>query len=289
VTGQTAIELIIDPRERDVAGHAIRRTLPYRKRRMVGPFIFADLMGPEHVPAGVSVDVDAHPHLGMSTLTYLFAGGLLHRDSTGAVQEIEPGAVNWMTAGRGCCHTERTPPQMKGEEKEHFGLQTWVALPIEMERADPFFEHAKRAEIPEARIGDTTVRVAAGSGWGMASPVAGSSPLVEAEIMLDDGALTVPADHRERGVLNVAGDLTVADQSLAEGQLAVLAPGEVVELRGRGHAMVIGGDPVGDRWIWWNFVASDREIIEEAKVDWDRQRFPLVPGDHDIWVPRPLG
>lgn len=283
----TAIELIIDPRERPVGDHTVRRILPYRKRRMVGPFIFADIMGPEHVPAGVSVDVDAHPHLGLSTLSYLFEGALLHRDSTGAVQEIEPGSVNWMTAGKGVCHTERTPPALRPDEKEHSGLQTWVALPIEVETGAPFFEHAKRSEIPEARIGSAVVRIAAGTGWGVSSPIVGSSPLIEAEILLDDGELTIPAEHRERGIAAMSGDLRVAGQLLTEGQMAVLAEGESVSLSGNGHAMLLGGDPVGDRWIWWNFVASDRELIEQAKLDWDAQRFPLVPGDHEHWVPRP--
>ncbi len=283
----SAIEMTIDPRIRPLGAGTVRRILPFRKRRMVGPFIYADIMGPEHLPPGLGVDVAAHPHIGLSTLSYLFAGSLLHRDSTGAVQQVDPGEVNWMTAGGGACHTERTPPREREDEGDLSGLQTWVALPDDTENADPFFEHAGAATIPEETSGGARVRVLAGTGWGMESPVKGSSRLLEADLWLSDARLVIPTEHRERAVLNMGGELRLAGQELAEGQLAVLAEGQAAELVGTGRAMMLAGDPVGDRYIWWNFVASDREVIEQAKRDWDGQRFPTVPHDHEGWIPRP--
>ena len=282
-----AIEMIIDPRIRPVGGGTVRRVLPFRRRRMIGPFIYADIIGPEHVPAGTGMDVDAHPHIGLSTLTYLHQGSLLHRDSTGAVQRIDPGEVNWMTAGSGACHTERTPQADRAVEGDFAGLQTWVALPDEVELSAPFFEHAGSDDIPQEASAGASVRVLAGTGWGMLSPVKGSSPLLEADLTLDDAVLRIPTEHRERGVICMAGDLRVAGRDLQPGQVAVIAEDQQVELSGTGRAMMLAGDPVGDRFIWWNFVSSDRDIIEQAKRDWDEQRFPLVPGDHDHWIPRP--
>jgi hypothetical protein len=282
-----AIEMIIDPRVRPVGSGTVRRVLPFRRRRMVGPFIFADIMGPEDLEPGKGADVAAHPHLGLSTLTYLLDGSLMHRDSTGVVQRIDPGEVNWMTAGSGACHTERTPPDARAGGSSLWGLQTWVALPQDVEDALPFFEHATAGDIPQEDSAGAAVRVLAGTGWGMSSPVKGSSPLAEAHITLDDAVLRVPAEHPERGIVAMSGDLRVGGQRLAEGQLAVLEPGSPVEVSGTGVAMFLAGDPVGERFIWWNFVASDRERIEQAKLDWDAQAFPLVPGDHDEWMPRP--
>lgn len=283
-----AVELVIEPRTRAVGNGEVLRVLPWSRRRMVGPFIFADLFGPEELAPGRTVDIDAHPHIGLSTLSYLFAGRMVHRDSTGAVQEIRPGEVNWMTAGAGVCHTERSHPDDVGTPRAHHGLQTWVALPGGAEDGPPSFEHADAGSIPADHVGGSAVRVAAGTGWGLASPVSGSSPLVLAEVRLDDGAaVPVAVDHHEVAVLAVDGDVRVADRPLPVAHLAVLEPGARPELRGTGRAMVLGGDPVGDRHIWWNFVHSDRERIESAKADWEAQRFPLVPGDHDPWVPLP--
>lgn len=285
--GATAIEMVIPPRERSIGPAMVQRVLPYRRRRMVGPFIFADIFGPDDYAAGTGSDIDAHPHLGLSTLSYLFAGELFHRDSTGAVSDIAPGDVNWMTAGSGVCHTERTPAEVRRAAHTLAGLQTWVALPVEAERSSPSFDHADAADIPRHQGPGLTIAVAAGSGWGMHSPVRGSSPLLEAEILLDDMAVTIPTDHRERALIAISGDLSVAGQRLAPAHAAVLAPGETVELHGTGRAMMLAGDPVGDRFIWWNFVASDRDLIEQAKRDWDAQRFPLIPQDHDVWIEAP--
>lgn len=279
--------MIIEPRVRPVGDGEVRRILPFRRRRMVGPFIFADVMGPDDLPAGDGADVPAHPHLGMSTLTYLTAGSLLHRDSTGAVQQIDPGAVNWMTAGDGVCHTERTPPQERQQAGTLAGLQAWVALPSEAEAARPFFEHAAAADVPQESFGGAQVRVLAGTGWSMRSPIVGSSPLLQADITLADSTLTIPAEHSERGLIVLSGAVRVAGRALPEAHMAVLQPGERVQVSGTGRLLLLAGEPVGQRYIWWNFVASDAEMIEDAKRRWDEQQFPKVPGDHDTWMPRP--
>jgi redox-sensitive bicupin YhaK (pirin superfamily) len=282
-----AISLMIEPRERPVGNGVVHRLLPWRRHRMVGPFIFADHIGPDTLAPGVGVDVDAHPHIGLSTLTYLFAGRFVHRDSTGAVETIEPGDVNWMTAGRGVTHTERTPAPRDGLRDLH-GLQTWVALPTETENGEPHFEHHAAATLPSDGLGGATVRVAAGDSWGMRSPVGVSSPLVLAELRLDDGAsLAIDDTHTERAVLAIDGTLTLAGRELPAGHLAVLTPQTRPRLEGRGRAMALGGEPVGPRHIWWNFVHSDLDHIEDAKQRWTRQEFPKVPDDHEPWVPLP--
>jgi redox-sensitive bicupin YhaK (pirin superfamily) len=284
----TAVDMTIAPRPRDVGNGKVRRLLPYRERRMVGPFIFADLMGPDELAPGRGVDVDAHPHIGLSTLTYLFGGQLVHRDSTGAVQTIQPGAVNWMTAGAGVCHTERTPPDDRPRPSELWGLQTWIALPDSAQDAPPFFEHHPADAFAAEARGASTVRVVAGEGWGVRSPVGVSSPLILAELRLD-GETPIPLDTpaSERAVINIDGDIRVAGTALPAGHLAVLERAAPVEVGGRGRAMVLGGEPVGKRYIWWNFVHGDPDRIEEAKRDWTAQRFPEVPGDHQPWVPLP--
>ena len=282
-----AIELTIEPRLRPVGAGTVRRLLPWRRRRMVGPFIFADVMGPEELGPGVGMDVDAHPHLGLATVTYLLRGRAVHRDSTGAVQVIEPGAVNWMTAGGGVTHTERSHPDDRADSIEMFGLQTWVALPSEVEDADAAFEHCAADRVAaDARTG-VTIRVAVGTGFGLASPIAGSSPLVLAELTLDSGELVVEPDHPERAVLVMSGELALDGHRLDEGRLVILRPGSRPRLDGAGTAMLLGGEPVGGRNIWWNFVHSDPDVIEAAKQWWLDQEFPLVPDDHDPWVPLP--
>ena len=283
-----AITLLIEPRERPVGNGIVHRLLPWRSHRMVGPFIFADHMGPDDLAPGVAIDVDAHPHLGLSTLTYLFEGRLVHRDSTGAVQTIEPGDVNWMTAGAGVSHTERTPAAERDQPRRMHGLQSWIALPSDSEDGAPWFEHHSAAAIPHEVRGGATVRVVAGTGWGLQSPVAVSSPLVLAEIELsDESSIVIDGEHRERAILALDSTLTVAGHTIPQGHLAVLDEDARPLLAGRGHAMVLGGAPVGKRHIWWNFVHSDPARIEEAKQRWANQEFPKVPGDHDPWVPLP--
>ena len=282
-----AIELTIDPRQRPVGAGTVRRLLPWRRRRMVGPFIFADVMGPEELGPGAGMDVDAHPHIGLATVTYLLAGRAVHRDSTGAVRTIEPGAVNWMTAGAGVTHTERSHPDDRPNAIEMFGLQTWVALPDEAEDVAASFEHAPADRIPTDSREGVDVRVAVGTGFGLEAPITGSSPLILAELRLDSGRLSIESDHRERAVLAMSGDLELDGAALPAARMAVLRPGSQPMLSGSGVAMLFGGEPVGDRHIWWNFVHSDPDVIEAAKQWWLAQEFPLVPGDHEPWVPLP--
>lgn len=284
-----AIEMLIDPRERPVGRGTVRRLLPWRRRRMVGPFVFADVMGPETMQPGEGMDVDAHPHIGLSTVTYLLAGRAVHRDSTGAVQTIEPRAVNWMTAGRGVTHTERSHPDDRPVVTDLFGLQTWVALPTGREDEDARFEHSPADENPTESGEGVSVRLAVGTGLGLTAPIAGSSPLVLAELDLRGGSIRVEPDHAERAVIAMDGDVFVDGHRLDVVQLAVLEPGSRPTLTGTGTAMLLGGEPLGERHIWWNFVHSDRDVIEDAKARWERQQFPLVPGDHDPWVPLPGG
>ena len=284
----SVIELRIDPRDRSVGSSTVRRLLPFRRRRMVGPFTFADLIGPEELDDATSPNIDAHPHIGLATVTYLLDGRMVHRDSTGAVATIEPGDVNWMTAGSGVTHTERAHPDDAGVRRPLHGVQTWVALPDGAEDGAPGFEHAGVASLPVGTIGRSQIRVAVGTGWGMESPVAGSSPLILAEIRLDaDAPVPISTTHAEIAVLAVEGDLGVDHERVDPGQLAVLDASRPATLRGSGTAIVLGGDPVGRRHIFWNFVHSDEDRIEQAKADWVDQRFPIVPGDHDPWVPLP--
>ncbi len=285
----SAIDLRIDPRNRPVGGGQVRRLLPHRTRRMVGPFIYADVIGPESLARGSGINVDAHPHIGLSTVTYLFDGRMVHRDSTGAVQTIEPGAVNWMTAGSGVAHTERSHPDDLNVTRSMHGLQTWVALPTEAEDDRPAFHHAAAGDIPTETIGHSSVRVAVGSGWGLDSPVSGSSPLILAEISLDaDSPVPIASKLPELAVIALTGDVRVNDETITAGQLAVLHSETATTLSGSGIAIVLGGEPVGKRTIWWNFVHSDPDRIEQAKSDWTAQRFPKVPHDHEPYVPLPV-
>ena len=284
----TAIDLLIEPRQRSVGDGTVERLLPFRRRRTVGPFVFLDRIGPEDMAPGSGIDVPAHPHIGLSTLTYLFDGQLVHRDSVGSVQTIEPGDVNWMTAGRGIAHTERSPRPERDHLTSIAGLQMWVALPTEAEESEPFFAHTPADTIPRERSGGAHVRVVAGQGFGMDSPVPVSSPLVLAELRLDDGAsVTIEREMPERALLALDGSVTVDGAELPTGHLAVLAADEAPRLEGQGTVVMIGGEPLGPRHIWWNFVHSDRDRIEEAKQRWREQGFPLVPDDHDGWVPLP--
>lgn len=284
----SAIELRIDPRVRPVGTGRVRRLLPYHARRMVGPFIYADVIGPETLQPGSGINVDAHPHVGLSTVTYLFDGRMVHRDSTGAVQTIDPGAVNWMTAGSGVAHTERSHTDDLPATRTVHGLQAWVALPTEAEETEPSFQHAPATEIPTDKIGRSSVRVTVGSGWGLDSPVTGSSPLILAELSLDPASpIPIASKLPELAVIALTGDVRVNDEAITSGQLAVLRSKAPARLSGSGTAIVLGGEPVGKRTIWWNFVHSNPDRIEQAKSDWTNQRFPQVPNDHDTFVPLP--
>lgn len=284
------IERIIEGRPRDLGGFEVRRLLPAGGRQMVGPFIFFDHIGPADFAPGSGIDVRPHPHIGLATVTYLFEGELVHRDSLGCVQTIRPGDVNWMTAGRGIVHSERTDPAARLRGTRIHGIQSWVALPRASEAADPAFVHHPLTTLPTLALDDCTVRVVAGSVFGHESPVATSSETLYADIEMPAGAtLRVPAEHPERGVYVASGALRIADQAIAQGSLVVLDAGGACEMHAvaASQVMLLGGAPLdGPRYIWWNFVASSREDIERAKRDWVAQRFGRVPGETDF-IPLP--
>ena len=275
------VERVIAPRRRRVGAAEVDRLLPFHARRMVGPFIFADLMGPEDLAPGQGADVAPHPHAGLATVTYLFDGALVHRDSTGAVQRIEPGGVNWMTAGSGVAHSERSPDDARAVRSGLAGLQTWVALPDETEEVSPSFQHAAAAALPAVGDGGVAVRLLVGTAFGAASPVPGASPLFHADVHLAAGArLALPSEHPERAVLVVEGEGEVDGERIPPRHLAVAAAGSaVVHATTPARVLTFGGAPVGRRFIWWNFVASSEARIEQAKADWSTGRIPAVPGE----------
>lgn len=277
-----SVERIIAPRRRRVGASEVDRLLPFHARRMVGPFIFADLLGPEELAAGVGSDVPPHPHVGLATVTYLFEGSMVHRDSTGAVQRIDPGGVNWMTAGAGVAHSERSPDDARSVASPLAGLQTWVALPDESEEVAPSFEHAAADAVPAVSDGGVRVRLLVGTGFGAASPVAGASPMFHADVTIAAGKrFALPPEHAERAVLVVDGDVEVDGVAVAPRHLAVAETGDAVVSSSTGaRVMAFGGAPIGTRYIWWNFVSSSQDRIEAAKVDWAAHRFPEIPTDH---------
>ena len=287
----TAIRKVIAARARDLGGFRVGRVLPAGRTRTVGPFIFFDHMGPADFATGEGIDVAPHPHIGLATVTYLFEGELLHRDSVGSVQPIRPGDVNWMVAGRGIVHSERTPTDVRSAPSRLHGLQSWVALPKEREECAPGFAHHPAHALPTLEADGLRVTLIAGEAMGMRSPVGVASPTVYMDVSLAPGAsITLPAEHEERGVYAAMGDVRIDAEPLAPRALAVLAPGARVEISASAGARVIvlGGAPVdGERLIWWNFVNSDAGRIERAKADWRERRFPPVPGD-DGYTPLPV-
>ncbi|HYG09358.1 MAG TPA: pirin family protein [Pyrinomonadaceae bacterium] len=289
------METLIVTRVRDlVDGFKVRRVLPSARRRMVGPFIFLDQMGPEILSAGRGLDVAPHPHIGLATVTYLFTGELLHRDSLGTVQPIRPGEVNWMTAGRGIAHSERTPREMRASGSELFGIQSWVALPLRHEEDEPAFAHHGASELPVIEGEGKRVRLVAGSLYGKRSPVETLSEMFYADAELDGGAhLPVPAEQEERAAYVVEGEVTLPGDGVTfgAGQLMIFKPGEEVTLEApefsSARVMLLGGEPMdGRRHIWWNFVSSSSERIEQAKEDWKAGRFAPVPDETEI-IPLP--
>ena len=279
----TRIQHLLRSHPRDIGGFAVRRVLPSVPKQMVGPFIFFDHMGPARLAPGEGLDVRPHPHIGLATVTYLFEGEILHRDSLGSVQPIRPGDVNWMTAGRGIAHSERTPPELRKAGSGVHGIQTWVALPRASEEVEPSFFHHPQATLPVVEPPGATVRVIAGRAFGVRSPVAVFTDTLYAAAELDPGAsLRVPPEHGERGVYVVEGNVTIGDDGIESGELAVLEEGVEVEVRAPFSAtlMLLGGAKMdGPRFIWWNFVSSSQERMERAKADWREDRFGQVPGE----------
>ena len=287
------IELLIQGRAHELApGFAVRRVLPSVKRRTVGPFIFLDHFGPLVVPpGGDGMEVRPHPHIGLATVTYLFEGGIFHRDSLGYAQAIRPGDVNWMTAGSGIAHSERTEPEMRQSGFRMHGVQTWVALPQAHEEAPPTFEHVAASRLPAWQEGGTSLRLIVGAYAGRTAPTTHFSPIFYVAAEMPAAAkIAVTPDHAERGIYIAAGTATIGDRQLGVGDLAVLAAGAAVDpVAGTDGAklMLLGGAALdGPRHIWWNFVSSSKERIERAKADWKEGRFAKVPGDPEF-IPLP--
>jgi redox-sensitive bicupin YhaK (pirin superfamily) len=290
-----SLETVIVTRMRDlVGGFKVRRALPSSRRRMVGPFIFLDQMGPEMLRANTGLDVAPHPHIGLATVTYLFEGELLHRDSLGIVQPIRPGEVNWMTAGKGIVHSERTPPELRQTGSKLFGIQSWVALPQRDEETDPAFAHHGADELPIIEGEGKRVRLISGSLYGAHAPVRTLSEMFYADVTIQEGArLSVPAEHEERAAYVVEGSVELLRDggSFDAGQLLIFKPGEEITLQAPESSpvrvMLLGGEPMdGKRHIFWNFVSSSKERIEQAKEDWKAGRFAPVQ-DETEFIPLP--
>jgi len=286
-----ALELMVVPRVRDLGGFAVRRALPQVQRQMVGPFIFFDQMGPAQFLAGQGMDVRPHPHIGLATVTYLFDGRIMHRDSEGNVREITPGAMNLMTAGSGIAHSERTPADARVNGEMLAGIQSWVALPAALEETEPGFQHFSAASLPMVADAGILARVIAGSAFGLVSPVQTRSDWFYAEVRLDAGASApLDPDHEERAIYVVEGQVRVAGESFDAPVLLVFRPGDriTVTAASRARVMFLGGTALeGPRHIWWNFVSSRRDRIEAAKADWEAGRFPVVPGESEF-IPLPV-
>lgn len=282
---------MIDARARDLGGFTVGRVLPSAARKLIGPFIFFDHMGPAAFPPGRGIDVRPHPHIGLATVTYLFEGEIVHRDSLGSHQPIRPGDVNWMTAGRGIAHSERTGAEPRQTGSRLDGLQLWVALPLRHEETDPEFHHHPARDLPAVDIAGTRVRVLAGSAFGETSPVRTLSPLFYVDAAMPAGSeLPLPDEHEERAAYIVSGTVECGKERAERGRMLVFAPGAPVTLRAVSDARValIGGAPLdGERHIFWNFVSSSRERIEQAKSDWREGRFAKVPGDEQEFIPVP--
>ncbi|MFD1341923.1 pirin family protein [Litorisediminicola beolgyonensis] len=292
-----AIETLIVPRARDLGGFEVRRALPAPKRQMVGPFIFFDQMGPAELLPTKGLDVRPHPHIGLATISYLFRGRMHHRDSLGTDAWIEPGAVNWMVAGHGITHSERTDDATQAEAMPFFGIQTWVALPKDHEDRAPLFQHAAAADLPELEAEGKRVRLILGEAWGERAPVETASEMFYADAQLAPGAaIPMPDNHEDRGVYVVEGSVEIGSDRFEAGQMMVFRPGDRLSLKAGpsgARVMLLGGATLeGPRYIWWNFVASSRERIEEAKEAWRREdwahcRFQLPPGDAAEFIPLP--
>ena len=283
-----AFELIIKPHVKDLGNFKVRRVLPAIERRMVGPFVFFDHMGPAEFPPGEGIQVRPHPHIGLSTVTYLFEGEILHRDSLGFVQPIQAGAINLMTAGGGIVHSERAGEDLHKTSRLH-GIQSWMALPANQEECDPGFVHYPADELTALEIDGVTVRVIMGEAYGLVSPVITYSPTLYLECLLPAGSeLTLPDSYDEQAIYVVSGDCSADDRSVTEGLMAVACPGKSLRLKAITdcRVMVIGGTSLGKRHIWWNFVSSSKERIEQAKLDWQENRFDSVPGETEF-IPLP--
>jgi redox-sensitive bicupin YhaK (pirin superfamily) len=286
-----SVEMVIVPRSGDIGGYEVRRALPFRGRRMVGPFIFWDQMGPGEFLTGGGLDVLPHPHIGLSTVTYLFEGAVDHRDSLGTQQTIHPGDVNVMTAGSGIVHSERTPQSLRGAPSGLFGIQSWLALPKVQEETAPTFAHHGVQDLPHLQAEGVDLRLVMGAGFGLQSPVHCDWETIYADVHLQAGAvLPVPQDIEERALYALSGEIEIGGTVYAPQQMLVLRPGDAVHICARSAArlMLLGGAAMdGPRFIYWNFVSSSKDRLEQAKADWRDQRFAKVPGEGAAFVPLP--
>jgi hypothetical protein len=289
-TPDGAVETVVVPRAHDIGGFEVRRALPAVGRRMVGPFIFWDQMGPGEFMTGRGVDVRPHPHIGLATVTYLFEGAVMHRDSLGTALEITPGAVNWMTAGKGIAHSERSPEALRAHPHRLYGIQSWIALPKDQEERDPGFDHYAADALPAWSGEGIGIRLIVGSAFGMASPVRPASDTLYADVTLAQGArLALPRETEERAVYVLEGSVAVAGTAYDAGRLLVFRAGDPITLAATAPAriLVLGGAAMdGPRYIWWNFVSSSKDRIEHAKADWQAGRFAAVPGESEF-IPLP--
>ena len=276
------IQQLIEPHVQDLGGFQARRLLPSETLTMVGPFIFFDHLGPAVFPPGKGVDVRPHPHINLATVTYLFEGALMHRDSVGSVQEIRPGEVNWMTAGCGIVHSERSPDAERSQESTLHGIQIWVALPAEHEETVPAFSHYPASALPAWEIDDVSFVLIAGAAFARTAPVQTFSPLICLDVQFTPGSqFSLPSDYSEQAIYSVTPGLKIDGEPIAQHRLVLLKPGAVVSIAAEAAArcMVIGGEPVGERTKWWNFVSSNPARIDRAKQDWQQGRFDRVPGE----------
>ena len=285
-------QLIANAKEHDLGdGFVVRRLLPVMQARQVGPFVFFDHMGPVGFPPGKGMDVRPHPHIGLATVTWLFDGVIRHRDSLGSLADIRPGEVNWMTAGRGITHSERTPPEQRERGQSLHGIQVWVALPLADAEVEPEFHHHERESLPRISLPGVEGVLIAGDAYAKRSPVKVFAPMFMLEMNLQAGAeLTLPSEHVERGVHVIDGSVTWGELQVGKQQMAVQAGDEspLLHANEASRLILFGGAPLdGERHLWWNFVASTRERIEQAKSDWAGGRFPKVPGDDDEFIPLP--
>ena len=290
-TIETAFEQVIAPVTHDLGAFKVNRTLPTKTRTMVGPFIFVDEFGPARLPPGQGMDVRPHPHINLATVTYLFEGAIEHRDSIGSHQVIEPGAINLMTAGRGIVHSERSPQELRPRGPSLYGMQTWLALPDGREEIAPAFDHVPSSALPMVEDGAARARVLMGTLWGATAGTPQHSPTIYADIELDSGAsIPIEADAEERSVMLVGGESELDGQKLDLFTLYILRPGHEARLSsaGGGRLMLMGGAAfTTPRHVFWNFVSSSRDRINQAKEDWKAMRFPLVPGDDQEFIPIP--
>jgi len=283
-----AVVLSLKPAEKDLGELTVRRILPHAERRSVGPFVFFDHMGPADFPPGKGIQVRPHPHIGLATVTYLFEGEIIHRDSLGYVQPIRPGAVNLMTAGRGIVHSERAGEDLDTTSRLH-GIQIWIALPLEDEECEPEFEHYAAGHIPRFEVDGVSLTLVMGSAFDRSSPVKTRSETLYLECRIPAGrSVSLPGDWAELGVYPVSGDMRIGNAPCPNGQLSVPVPGSALKLSAQADSqvLIIGGEPLGKRIVWWNLVSSSRERIEQAKRDWLEGRFAMVPGDTEF-IPLP--